>query len=202
MTSHYPTGAGASPGASSKCPPQWAESLLMHMLKPRDRESIPGDLFEEYREERVPGLGRARANLWYFRQILSLASFRALEGGPMKRSLMCLCFFTLAASVCLGLMETTLRPPLFPLRIMWAVMLAAASLSTILYLVLPEYRLLRILVSLGAVFMLSPAIGAIAATLGGEGYMLLIGAVVILQLALSILTLVFVPDAPDFRLHL
>ena len=199
MTSHYPTGVGASPGATSKRPPQWAESLLMHMLKPRDRESIPGDLFEEYREDRAPALGRARANLWYCRQVLSLASF---HGGPMKRSLICLCFFTLATSVCLGFTETLLRPPLFEVRIGWAILLGVASLSTILYLVLPEYRLLRILVSLGAVFMLSPAIGAIAMALGGKGHTLLIGAVVILQLSLSVLTLLFVSDTPGSRLHL
>ncbi len=188
-----------NPGATSKDPPQWAESFLIHMLKPRDRESIPGDLYEEYSEERAPALGRTRANLWYFRQILSLASS---QGGPMKKPLMGLCFFTLAASVSLGLMESILRPPLFVVHIMWAVMLATASLSTILYLVLPQYRLLRMLVSLGAVLMLSPTIGAMAATLGGEDYMLLIWAAVILQLTVSILTLVFVPDAPDSRIHL
>jgi len=199
MTLRYPTGAGSNPEATSKRPPRWAEYLLIHMLKPRDRESIPGDLFEEYWEERAPALGRARANLWYYRQVLSLASF---HGGPMKRSLMYMCFFTLATSVCLGLTENLLRPPLFEVRIGWAILLGVASLSTILYLVLPEYRLLRILVSLGAVLMLSPAIGAIAMTLGGEGHTLLIGAVVILQLSLSVLTLLFVSDAPGSRLHL
>lgn len=199
MNLRHPTGAGSNPEATSKRPPRWAEYLLIHMLKPRDRESIPGDLFEEYREERAPVLGRAQANLWYYRQVLSLASF---HGGPMKRSLMYLCFFTLATSVCLGLTENLLRPPLFEVRIGWAILLGVASLSTILYLVLPEYRLLRILVSLGAVFMLSPAIGAIAMALGGKGHTLLIGAVVILQLALSVLTLLFVSDAPGSRLHL
>jgi len=199
MTLRHPTGAGSNPEATSKRPPRWAEYLLIHMLKPRDRESIPGDLFEEYREDRAPALGRARANLWYCRQVLSLASF---HGGPMKRSLICLCFFTLATSVCLGFTETLLRPPLFEVRIGWAILLGVASLSTILYLVLPEYRLLRILVSLGAVFMLSPAIGAIAMALGGKGHTLLIGAVVILQLSLSVLTLLFVSDTPGSRLHL
>jgi len=199
MTLRYPTGAGSNPEATSNRPPRWAESLLIHMLKPRDRESIPGDLFEEYREDRVPALGRARANLWYCRQVLSLASY---HGGPMKRSLMCLCFFTLATSVCLGLTETLQRPPLFEVRIGWAVLLGVASLSTVFYLVFPEYRLLRILVSFGAFLMLSPTIGAIAMTLGGEGHALLIGAVVILQLVLSVLTLLLVSDVPGSRLHL
>ncbi len=54
---------------------------------------------------------------------------------------------------------------------------------------------------MGAVFMLSPAIGTIAATVRGDCHILPIAAVLILQLALSILTLVFVPDIPDTRLH-
>jgi hypothetical protein len=205
MTSHYPASDGESCRATSKCPPRWAESLLTHLLKPRDRESISGDLLEEYREERLPALGRARANLWYTRQILSLAFLQVLTGDPMKRSLISLCFFTLAASAWLGASETILRHPFFQMRIIWAVMLAAASLVTILYLVLPGYRLLRILVSLSAVFMINSGTGAIVALLGAayfDGYILLIPAALILQLALAILTLAFVPDLSGFRLHL
>lgn len=49
-------------------PPRWAESLLRMMLKPGDRDSISGDLLEEYRESIVPTLGAA-ANRWYGRQV-------------------------------------------------------------------------------------------------------------------------------------
>ena len=45
-------------------PPQWAESLLEMMLPPRDRDSVCGDLLEEYRQSVVPALG-AGANRWY-----------------------------------------------------------------------------------------------------------------------------------------
>ena len=80
MTAKYQTSDDVDPEASSKFPPRWAQSLLTHMLKARDRESIPGDLLEEYREERLPLRGRTRANLWYLGQILSLAFFQALRG--------------------------------------------------------------------------------------------------------------------------
>ncbi len=30
--------------------PRWAESLVIFLLNPRDREGIRGDLLEEYRE--------------------------------------------------------------------------------------------------------------------------------------------------------
>jgi hypothetical protein len=49
-------------------PPRWAESLLRLLLKPEDRESVSGDLLEEYRQAVVPALG-AGANRWYLRQV-------------------------------------------------------------------------------------------------------------------------------------
>ena len=53
-------------------PPRWVEYLLRVFLKSRDRESILGDLLEEYREVALPTRGRFRAQLWYVRQALGL----------------------------------------------------------------------------------------------------------------------------------
>jgi len=50
-------------------PPVWAEEVLRVLLKPEDRESVSGDLLEEYRESVCPTRGRARADLWYARQV-------------------------------------------------------------------------------------------------------------------------------------
>ena len=41
--------AKADPGASPKGPPQWAESLLRHLLKPRDRGNIGGNKIRAFR---------------------------------------------------------------------------------------------------------------------------------------------------------
>jgi hypothetical protein len=50
-------------------PPEVAQ-LLLHALLPVDmRESVSGDLLEEYRESRVPAAGELRADLWYWRQV-------------------------------------------------------------------------------------------------------------------------------------
>jgi hypothetical protein len=49
-------------------PPRWAEAMLRLLLKPDDRETVSGDLLEEYRETIVPARGRG-ANYWYFRQV-------------------------------------------------------------------------------------------------------------------------------------
>ena len=53
-------------------PPRWAEAVLQSLLRPPDRESIPGDLIEEYREVRRPTLGAWRADAWYIKHVLSL----------------------------------------------------------------------------------------------------------------------------------
>jgi len=55
-------------------PPRWAERALALILKPRDRQTIAGDLLEEYREAILPARGRPRAQLWYLVQIVSLMS--------------------------------------------------------------------------------------------------------------------------------
>lgn len=51
-------------------PPRWAEAILRLLLKPEDRDSVSGDLLEEYRETIVPVHGSA-ADRWYVRQVAS-----------------------------------------------------------------------------------------------------------------------------------
>jgi hypothetical protein len=53
-------------------PPRWADAILRSLLRPSDRDSISGDLLEEYREARRPALGAFRANAWYFKHVLSV----------------------------------------------------------------------------------------------------------------------------------
>ena len=49
----------------------WADSALRFLVRRRDRETIIGDLLEEYREEIRPTKGPLSARLWYARQVLS-----------------------------------------------------------------------------------------------------------------------------------
>src|SRR5260221_1244333 len=53
-------------------PRRWAEVMLRSSLRPSDRESISGDLLEEYRAAKRPALGALRANAWYVKQVLSV----------------------------------------------------------------------------------------------------------------------------------
>jgi hypothetical protein len=50
-------------------PPEWAEVLLRLSLRRADRESVSGDLLEEYRASIVPARGRRSADAWYVRQM-------------------------------------------------------------------------------------------------------------------------------------
>jgi len=50
-------------------PPALPQALLHLVLPVETRESVVGDLLEEYRDSRFPSMGRFRANLWYWRQV-------------------------------------------------------------------------------------------------------------------------------------
>jgi hypothetical protein len=50
-------------------PPAVPQALLGLLLRANARETVCGDLLEEYREARVPALGPLRADLWYWRQV-------------------------------------------------------------------------------------------------------------------------------------
>jgi hypothetical protein len=53
-------------------PTPWAEFVLRILLRSRDRETVTGDLLEEYRETILPVQGRVRAGVWYLRQVMGL----------------------------------------------------------------------------------------------------------------------------------
>jgi hypothetical protein len=54
-------------------PPRWAEAFLRLLLAPRDRQTVSGDLLEEYRENIYPGRGREAADRWYVSQVVGFA---------------------------------------------------------------------------------------------------------------------------------
>lgn len=50
-------------------PPEAAQLLVHALLPVHTRETVSGDLLEEYRDARVPASGEFRADLWYWRQV-------------------------------------------------------------------------------------------------------------------------------------
>jgi hypothetical protein len=69
--------------STSATPPEWAEELLRAVLKPRDFDSVSGDLLEEYRESIHPVRGQRRADRWYVLQVLGFVSPGARLGGAL-----------------------------------------------------------------------------------------------------------------------
>lgn len=85
-------------------PPRWSEALLRMVLSNRDRDTVSGDLLEEYREVAVPTHGPRRARWWYRRQVAGFlwhaARVPALIG------------LTMGAGMGLVLLVDTVRQPL------------------------------------------------------------------------------------------
>jgi len=52
----------------------WADIALRLLVRRRDRDTISGDLLEEYREDVLPTKGAMGARLWYMRQVASFVS--------------------------------------------------------------------------------------------------------------------------------
>lgn len=68
-------------------PPRWSRALLRAVLPRRDREVVPGDLDELYRD-RVRRRGAREARWWYRRQVLGFAlRVAGYAGGRRLRSL-------------------------------------------------------------------------------------------------------------------
>ncbi|MBV8895796.1 MAG: hypothetical protein JO051_04740 [Acidobacteriaceae bacterium] len=112
-------------------PPRWAEFVLEHILPEGDRQSVTGDLREEYAETMLPRNGRLKADLWYLRQLLSLSP-RAFSGQSSSRAAVLLVsFFTFACGCWLALMECVLRHPHYVARAGMDITIALVPLTTI-----------------------------------------------------------------------
>jgi len=57
-------------------PPYLLDCLLLFLLSPRARETVSGDLYEEFLDVKLPELGQLRAHLWYMGQVLSFVPGR------------------------------------------------------------------------------------------------------------------------------
>ena len=59
-------------------PPAWADNWLRLLLPARDRETVSGDLMEEYRESVRPKSSKLAADAWYLGQVGRFAWRQAL----------------------------------------------------------------------------------------------------------------------------
>jgi predicted DNA repair protein MutK len=171
-------------------PPYWMECVLELLLPSRDRETVAGDLREEFVEEKVPALGRFRASLWYLRQVVSFAPRRTAEIAFRGPLLALFCLFTGLAGGWLGVMGLLLghRGRGQPI----AAAIVSQAVLTLAALHFDGNRVLRVLSMLGSLAMLWLGGSALRAALYGadfEGYVLLIALALIVQSVLTVFTL-------------
>jgi hypothetical protein len=172
-----------------KAPPRWLEGMLLHCLAARDRETISGDLLEEYREEQVPRFGSLRANVWYLCQTLSLVSVWDLLGPALKMPLMGISVFTAAAGVWLAVMENILQHTGYAGRTVIAACMALQGVATLLVPMLDGRAIFRALLAAGAVALGLCGAAAVERIMEGphfEGFVLLIGCVLVTQGLLTV----------------
>jgi len=165
-------------------PPRWLEGILRWCLPSQDRETISGDLLEEYRRVQWPQLGSMRANLWYTRQVLSFLAERSFAGSPLRACLTWLSVLTMSAGVWLAFMEQVLRHPGYAARAAVAGAIVAQGLATVLFLMLQAGRAFRLIVlwaAAGAIVLGASAIARILNAVHFEGFVLLIGTALMLQ---------------------
>jgi hypothetical protein len=177
-------------------PPRWLEAVLLRCLPARDRETISGDLLEEYREVQVPRLGPLRANLWYMRQLISFLVARSFGGSTMRASLTGMCVLTALAGVWLAVMEHILKHPGYAGRSAIAAGIVIQGLATVLFLMWHGHPIFRVIVQAGAMSVVVLGASAIIRILNAshfEGFVLIIGAALIVQ---GMMALVVVAGAP------
>jgi hypothetical protein len=180
-------------------PPFWVESVLLFLLPKRDRETVSGDLYEEFLEQKFPELGRFRANLWYMRQVPSFAPRRLSSAFEQGQILRLLCLFTAMAGGWLGMMDLRLRHPGYAGQEVIAGTIVCQALLTLGALRCRRYMFLRLISMLGSLALFCLAGKALTATLRGthfEGYVLLIAFALIAQALLTLFTLPRVQDPP------
>lgn len=171
-------------GVSNQAPPRWLEMLLLRSLTARDRETISGDLLEEYREVQLPRLGAVRANLWYARQLISFLAARSFRGPAMRASLTWMSALTALAGGWLAVMENILRHPGYAGRAAIAVCIVIQGLATVLFLMWHGQRIMRLIVQAAALGVAVLGASAIIRMLNAphfEGFVLLIGAALMVQ---------------------
>lgn len=177
-------------GVIAKGPPGWLEAALLRCLPERDRETVSGDLLEEYREVQLPRLGAFGANIWYARQVLSFLTTRTLGGSAMRASLTWMCVATALAGVWLAVMENVLRHPGYAARSIIALLIMLQGLVTILFLMVHGRSVYRVIVAAGAVGAIALGASALLRILSAahfEGFVLLIGAALVIQGSLALL---------------
>ena len=180
-------------------PPSVLERALSALLAPRDRDTISGDLREAYADLSSERGSRA-ANIWYLRQLLSLAQRGLLHSASIGFVLPCLCGFTALCGTWLGAMDIILHHSNIAGHELIAGIIVLQAILTLITLSPRRLPALRPLVFAGCAALFSLAALAFHGLLTNphfEGYIFLMALALMVQVALTLL--VFARDASSGR---
>ncbi len=169
---------------SGEQPPRWLELILLRVLPERDRQTVSGDLLEEFQEQlRVRG-SRLRAIIWYTRQIVSFVPAWLGFQSKLRYLLLSLCSFTALSGLWLGAMGLRLKHPGYVEGEVISVIIVSQALLTIAALWLRRIPVLLDLSAIGCVTLFWLAGKALKGIIDGsnlEGYVLLIALALVVQ---------------------
>jgi hypothetical protein len=177
---------------NAKSPPRWAEVLLERLLCGDARDTVVGDLHEEYVEAMAPQRGRLRANLWYIRQVMSFVPWFLKELKPMGKILVGSSLFTMACAFWLAFMEMVLRHAGYGTRIGLVLSIAIICALTILVRMLHAGASLERWLWICAAALIGIGVEAFLRNVRSphfEGFVFVISLVLVLQGLLMLITL-------------
>lgn len=173
-------------------PPAWMEFLLRFLLPARDRETVAGDLYEEFCDRCASQPNSVRASFWYLLQAVSFAPRRCRSAFIQPRMLVPLCAFTALCGCWLGAMDLRLRHPGYLGQTAIAASILLQALLTLGALHFRRNTFLRYLPMFGCPVLFWLAGKALIATMCGadmEGYILIISIALLYQASLTLCTL-------------
>lgn len=168
-------------------PPPFLRSALLCVTADRSRETIDGDLIEAYADRRAAS-GASSANVWYARQVFSLALHAFPAQQKTALALMLLCGFTALCGAWLGTMDILLRHSNLLQHETIASLIVGQALLTLIALPFRRWAPLKGFALLGTLAVSCLGVRALWFTLRGadtEGYILIIATLLLVQSALT-----------------
>ncbi len=179
---------------SGNQPPRWLEKILLFVLPERDRQTISGDLLEEFEEQARVRESQLGATIWYVREILSFVpGWLGHSVPPLRPLLLSLCSFTMLCGLWLGAMGLRLRHPGYAEGEVISGIIVTQALLTI---AAPRFRRISILRNLSVIgclplfWLASKALKGIIDGSNFEGYILLIALALLIQAVFTLLMVV------------
>ena len=180
-------------GMSGKQPPRWLEGIFLYLLPERDKQTVSGDLLEEFEAQVRIRQSRLGATIWYARQIVSFVPAWIDSQSVLRPLVLSICSFTVLAGLWLAAMGLRLKHPGYVEGEVISGIIVTQGLLTIAALRFRRISILTILSALGCLPLLWLAGKALEGIIDGsnfEGYILLIALALVLQAVFTLVLLI------------